>query len=76
MRRWNAKFAEMKAPYTEEQFQERLKASNQTVDDLKHALRQNLTNQQALLNKEINSKITVTDADVTNYYNQNRPDST
>jgi peptidyl-prolyl cis-trans isomerase SurA len=67
----DAKFAEMKAPYTEEQFQERLKASNQTVDDLKHALRQNLTIGK-LLNKEINSKITVTDADVTNYYNQNK----
>jgi peptidyl-prolyl cis-trans isomerase SurA len=66
-----AKFAEMKAPYTEEQFQERLKASNQTVDDLKHALRQNLTIGK-LLNKEINSKITVTDSDVTNYYNQNK----
>jgi peptidyl-prolyl cis-trans isomerase SurA len=66
-----AKFAEMKAPYTEDQFQERLKASNQTVDDLKHALRQNLTIGK-LLNKEINSKITVTDADVTNYYNQNK----
>ena len=67
----DAKLAEMKAPYTEEQFQERLKASNQTIDDLKHALRQNLTINK-LLNKEINSKITVTDADVTNYYNQNK----
>src|SRR6201996_7159150 len=67
----DAKLAEMKAPYTEEQFQERLKASNQTVDDLKHALRQNITIGK-LLNKEINSKITVTDADVANYYNQNK----
>jgi peptidyl-prolyl cis-trans isomerase SurA len=66
-----AKFAEMKAPYTEDQFQERLKASNQTVDDLKRALRRNLTISK-LLNKEINSKITVTDADVTNYYNQHK----
>ena len=67
----DAKLAEMKAPYTEEQFQERLKASNQTVDDLKHALRRNLTINK-LLNKEINSKITVTDADVANYYNQHK----
>jgi peptidyl-prolyl cis-trans isomerase SurA len=67
----DAKFAEMKAPYTEEQFQERLKASNQTVDDLKHALRRNLTINK-LLNKEINSKITVTDSDVANYYNQHK----
>jgi peptidyl-prolyl cis-trans isomerase SurA len=67
----DAKFAEMKAPYPEEQFQERLKASNQTVDDLKRAIRRNLTIDK-LLNKEINSKITVTDADVTNYYNQHK----
>ncbi len=67
----DAKLAEMKAPYTEEQFQERLKASNQTVDDLKHALRRNLTISK-LMNKEINSKITVTDADVANYYNQHK----
>ena len=67
----DAKFAEMKAPYTEEQFQERVKASNQTVDDLRHALRQSLTINK-LLNKEINSKITVTDPEVANYYNQNK----
>jgi peptidyl-prolyl cis-trans isomerase SurA len=67
----DAKFAEMKAPFTEEQFQERLKASNQTVDDLKHLLRRNLTIDK-LWNKEINSKITVTDADVANYYNQHK----
>jgi peptidyl-prolyl cis-trans isomerase SurA len=67
----DAKFAEMKAPYTEDQFQERLKASHQTVDDLKHALRRNLTINK-LFNKEINSKITVTDADVANYYNQHK----
>jgi peptidyl-prolyl cis-trans isomerase SurA len=67
----DAKLAEMKAPFTEDQFQERLKASNQTVDDLKHALRRNLTIDK-LWNKEINSKITVTDADVANYYNQHK----
>jgi peptidyl-prolyl cis-trans isomerase SurA len=67
----DAKLAEMKAPYTEEQFQQRLKASNQTIDDVKHSLRRSLTINK-LLNKEINSKITVTDADVTSYYNQHK----
>ena len=67
----DAKFAEMKARYPEEQFQERLKASNQTVDDVKRLLRRNLTINK-LLNKEINSKISVTDADVANYYNQHK----
>ena len=67
----DAKLAEMKAPYTEEQFNQRLKASNHTLDDVKHDLRRTLTINK-LLNKEINSKITVTDADVTSYYNQHK----
>jgi peptidyl-prolyl cis-trans isomerase SurA len=67
----DAKLAEMKAPYTEEQFEQRLKASNHTLDDVKHDLRRSLTINK-LLNKEINSKVTVTDSDVTNYYNQHK----
>jgi peptidyl-prolyl cis-trans isomerase SurA len=67
----DAKVAEMKAPYTEEQFQAQLKASNRTLDDVKHDLRRSLTIDK-LLNKEINSKITVTDADVTNYFNAHK----
>ncbi len=67
----DAKLNEMKAPFSEDQFQQRLKASNQTVDDLKHLIRQSLTIEK-LINKEINSKITVTDADVANYYNQHK----
>jgi len=66
-----AKFAEMKAPYTEEQFQAKLKASNLTLDELKRDLRRSLT-QEKLINKEINSRITVTDADVRNFYNANK----
>ena len=38
---------------------------------MKHDLRRSLTIDK-LLNKEINSKITVTDADVANYYNQHK----
>jgi peptidyl-prolyl cis-trans isomerase SurA len=67
----DAKFAEMKAPFSEDQFQERLKASGQTVDDLKRAIRRNITIDK-LFNKEVNSKITVTDTDVANYYNQHK----
>ena len=67
----DAKFAEMKAPYPEEQFQERLKANHTTEDEAKHDLRRSLTINK-LLNKEINSKVTVTDADVSNYYNQHK----
>jgi peptidyl-prolyl cis-trans isomerase SurA len=67
----DAKLAEMKAPYTEEQFDQRLKASNHTLDDVKHDLRRSLT-MEKLLNKEINSKISVTDGDVTTYFTQHK----
>ena len=67
----DAKLAEMKAPYTEEQFNERLKASSHTLEDVKHDLRRSLTDTR-LLNKEINSKITVSDSDVSSYYNQHK----
>lgn len=67
----DAKLTEMKAPYTEDQFQARLKASNHTLDDVRHDLRRSLTIEK-LLNKEINSRITVTDADVTNYFNAHK----
>jgi peptidyl-prolyl cis-trans isomerase SurA len=68
-----AKLAEMKAPYTEAQFQAKLKASNLTLDELKRDVRRSIT-QDKLLNKEINSRITVTDANVTNYYNAHKAD--
>ncbi len=67
----DAKLAEMKAPYTEEQFEARLAASGRTLDDLKRDLRRSLTIDK-LLNKEINSRITVTDTDVSNYYNAHK----
>jgi peptidyl-prolyl cis-trans isomerase SurA len=67
----DAKVAEMKAPYTEEQFQAKLKSSNLTVDELKRDLRRSLT-QNKLLNKEVDSRITITDADVSNYFNAHK----
>ena len=69
----DAKLAEMKAPVTEEQFQEHMKAENLTLDDVKRDIRRNLTVNK-LLNKEINSKITVSDADILAYYNRHKAD--
>ncbi|MDE1177038.1 MAG: SurA N-terminal domain-containing protein [Edaphobacter sp.] len=67
----DAKVNEMKAPYSQEQFDEKLKASNRTLDDLKHDIRRSLT-MNKLLSKEIDSKINVTDADVSKYYNAHK----
>jgi len=67
----DTKLAELKAPYTEEQFAKRLADNKDTLTDLKRELRRSLTIDK-LLNKEINSKITVTDADVTSYFNAHK----
>jgi peptidyl-prolyl cis-trans isomerase SurA len=68
----DAKFNEMRDRYgSEAAFNEKLKASNHTADDVKHDIRRTLTINK-LLSKEIDSKISVTDADVTNYYNAHK----
>jgi peptidyl-prolyl cis-trans isomerase SurA len=65
------KFTEMKSPFTEEEFQRQLKERGVTVDDLKRDLRRQLTIQK-LINREVVAKVSITDQDVTDFYNQNR----
>jgi hypothetical protein len=67
----NAKLTEMKAPYTQEEFDKQLKARNITLDDLKRDLRRSLTKTK-LLNKEIESKINITDAEISGYYSAHK----
>lgn len=69
----DVRITEMKAAYTEEQFAEQLKLNHMTLDDLKQNVRHSLT-QNRLLNREINSQVTVSDTDITNYFNQHRSD--
>jgi len=65
------KLNEMKSPYTQEQFDQQLKDKKITVEDFKRDLRRSLTVEK-VLNKEVDSKITVTDQDVNNYYNAHK----
>ncbi len=65
------KFTELKSGYTEDEFQRKLKDGGMTVDDLKKDLRRQLSIQK-LLNREVASKVTITDQDVTDFYNTNR----
>jgi peptidyl-prolyl cis-trans isomerase SurA len=67
----DAKLAELKAPYTQEEFDRQLKSRNMGLDDVKRDIRRGLTSEK-LMNKEINSKINITDADITQYYNENK----
>jgi len=65
------KFTEIKSPYTEDEFQRQLKDRAVSVDDLKSDLRRQLSIQK-LLNREVVAKISITDQDVTDFYNANR----
>jgi peptidyl-prolyl cis-trans isomerase SurA len=65
------KFTESKSPYTEEEFQKKLRDTGLTVDDLKSEIRRQLSVQK-LMNREVVAKISITDQDVTDFYNKNR----
>jgi peptidyl-prolyl cis-trans isomerase SurA len=67
----NAKLTEIKALSTQEEFESQLKAHGQTLDDLKRQIRRALTTTK-LLNKEIESKINITDAEISGYYNTHK----
>jgi peptidyl-prolyl cis-trans isomerase SurA len=69
----NAKLTEMKAPYTQEEFNKQLQQRNMTLDDLKRDIGRQLTKDK-LLNKEIESKINITDAEINSYYAAHRPE--
>ncbi|MGO8983195.1 MAG: SurA N-terminal domain-containing protein [Terriglobales bacterium] len=65
------KLNEIKSPYTAEEFNKRLQDKKISIDDFKRDLRRSLT-QEKVLNKEITSRINITDQDVTNYYNEHK----
>src|SRR5579864_4078925 len=66
-----SKFAELKAPYTLEEFQKQLAARKMSVDDMKAQLKRDLSVTK-LFNKEITSHISISDKDVTDFYNANK----
>lgn len=67
----DVKFNEFKSQYSEEKFKDLLKEQNMTVDDIRNELRKSITIDK-LVNKEITSKISVTDAEIKNFYEKNK----
>src|SRR5947209_19642291 len=67
----DAKFAEFKAPYTQEEFDKHLKEKNITAEDFKRDIRRTLTIDK-VMNKEVTSKINITDQDISDYYNTHK----
>jgi len=65
------KLNEIKSPYSPEQFGQKLKEKKITADDFKRDLRRSLTVEK-VMNKEVTSKINVSDQDVNDYYNAHR----
>jgi peptidyl-prolyl cis-trans isomerase SurA len=66
-----SKFNEIRAPYTQEEFQRQLDARQMSTEELKAQLRRDLSVEK-LMNKEIISKITILDKEVGDFYNANK----
>jgi peptidyl-prolyl cis-trans isomerase SurA len=65
------KITEYKAPFTQEEFDKRLQDKKITLADFKRDIRRSITVDK-VLNKEVSSKINVTDQDITDYYNAHK----
>ena len=67
------KFNDLKAPFTQEEFDKRMQERKITVADFKHDIRRSITVDK-VVNKEVSSKINITDKDITDYYNAHKAD--
>jgi peptidyl-prolyl cis-trans isomerase SurA len=67
------KVRQLSAPYTTEEWQKKLKEQGLTEDDERQTMRRNITIDK-LFNKEIGSRVTISDSDIKNYYDQHRAD--
>ena len=61
------KFNAAKAPFTQEEFDKRMQEKKITVADFRRDIRRSVTVEK-VMNKEVSSKINITDQDITDYY--------
>jgi len=67
----DTKFTNFKKNFTEERFQQFLKEQGLTVEDIREELRKSSTVEK-LYDKEITSKISVSDAEIRDFFNKNK----
>ncbi len=67
----DTKIAELESPYSKQEFQKKLKDQGLEVADLRQQVRESLILTK-LINKEISSRLTVTDAEIASYYARNK----
>ncbi|HYM76601.1 MAG TPA: SurA N-terminal domain-containing protein [Candidatus Dormibacteraeota bacterium] len=65
------KFNEIKSPFTQEEFDKRLQEKKISLADFKRDIRRSITVDK-VLNKEVSSKINITDQDISDYYNAHK----
>lgn len=65
------KFNEIKAPFTQEEFDKRMQERKITVADFKRDIRRSITVDK-VMNKEVSSKINITDQDINDYYSAHK----
>ena len=65
------KYNEIRSPFSQEEFDKRLKDKKITLADFKRDIRRSITVDK-VINKEVSSKINVTDQDITDYYNAHK----
>ena len=65
------KLSEIKSPFSAEEFASRLKDKNIAPEDFKRDIRRSLTVDK-VINKEVTSKINITDQDISGYYNAHK----
>jgi len=67
----DTKVAQLGSPYSKEQFAQKLKERGMTENDLRDEVRTTLTLNK-LLNRDINARVSVSDADIAAYYQHNK----
>jgi peptidyl-prolyl cis-trans isomerase SurA len=67
----DTKMAQLKSPYSQEQYQQKLKERGISEDDLRDEVRTTLTVNK-LINRDISARVSVSDADISTFYQNNR----
>ena len=67
----DSRLNQIRAPYTQEEFQKQLDAQQMNLDELKAQVRRTLSIDK-LLNREIGNQINISDKDVGDFYNSNK----
>ncbi|HXH50314.1 MAG TPA: peptidylprolyl isomerase [Terriglobia bacterium] len=67
----DTKMGQLKSPYSQEQFEQKLKERGIGEDDLREEVRTTLTVNK-LINRDINARVSVSDADISSFYQKNK----